>query len=155
MCEEAHPRLRAHLVLHSSIVLFVSLFAGWPYNMALVRGWGSETIRAWDLAHSGGVMVAVMALSAGAAMPRLKQGRIAALLMTWFFSVSVYSFAIGMWAAALVSARGLVREKSTADYVVNLFYTIGSWGALAGAALLIAAAAATLRSVPRRSPKAP
>ena len=103
--------------------------------------------------HSAGVMVGVMALSVAAVMPRLKLGRSAALLLTWLFAVSVYSFTIGMWAAALLSVRGILRGKSTADFVVNMFYTVGSWTALAGAVVLIAAAAAALRSIPRRSPQ--
>jgi hypothetical protein len=153
MCEEAHPRLRAHLVLHGSIVLFLGLFAGGPYNMALTRSWGSGAVSAWVLAHSAGVLCGVMALSVGAVMPLLRLGRSAALLMVWFFVVSVYAFTIGMWSAAILSVRGILRGRSTADLVVNLFYTTGAWGALAGAVVLIYAAAATLRSIPRRSPQ--
>ncbi len=151
--DHPHRRLQAHLILHGAIVLFVGLFAGAPYNAALLRGWGSEPVRAWVLAHSAGVMCGIMALAAAGIMHRLALSDLRARMMAGSFIVSIYAFTIGMWLAALLPVRGIVASRSIADRLVNICYTIGAWGALAGAALAVAGAAAALRAIPRRNPQ--
>ena len=66
-------RSRAQIVLYEAIVLLVGLLCGIPFGVGVGNGWSEEAVRAWRVAHSGGVTVGLMIRGAYAALQEAKR----------------------------------------------------------------------------------
>ena len=137
--------LQMQILLHGAIVLFVGLLCGIPFGAAVGSTWGDEAVRAWRVAHSGGVTVGLMLIAIGAVLPRLLLGDRAPSVLVWSLVVSAYSFTLGMVLAATGGVRGLRATGPALNWVVFAAYMVGSLGALLGVALMILGAYAALR----------
>ncbi len=139
-------RIQMQILLHGAIVLFVGLLCGIPFGAAVGNGRGGETVRAWRVAHSGGVTVGLMLIAIGAVLNRLLLGGRAASVLVWSLVASAYSFTLGMVVAATAGVRGLQATGPALNWVVFAAYMLGSLGALLGVVLLIRGAYAALRA---------
>ncbi len=139
-------RIEMQILLHGAIVLFVGLLCGILFGAAVGNGRGDETVRAWRVAHSGGVTVGLMLIAIGAVLNRLLLGGRAASVLVWSLVASAYSFTLGMVVAATAGVRGLQTTGPALNWVVFAAYMLGSLGALLGVVLLIRGAYAALRA---------
>ncbi len=137
--------LQMQIVLHGAIVLVVGLLCGIPFGVAVGSTWGDEAVRAWRVAHSGGVTVGLMLIAIGAVLHRLLLGDRAISVLVWSLVVSGYSFTFGMVLAATAGVRGLRAAGPVLNWVVFTAYMAGTLGALVGVALVIRGAYAALR----------
>ena len=139
-------RIQLQILLHGGIVLFVGLLCGIPFGAAVTNAWGDEAVRAWRVAHSGGVTVGLMLIAIGAVLHRLLLGDRAISVLGWSLVSSAYSFTVAMLIAATAGVRGLGARGPAFNRLVFAAYVIGSLGALLGVALTIRGAYAALRA---------
>lgn len=137
--------LQKQILLHGAIVLFVGLLCGIPFGAAVGNAWGEEAVRAWRVAHSGGVTVGLMLIAIGAVLHRLLLRDRVISVLVWSLVVSAYSFILGMVLAAMGGVRGLRATGPALNWVVFAAYMVGSLGVLLGVALVILGAYAALR----------
>lgn len=104
-------------------------------------------MRAWRVAHSGGVMVGLMLIAIGAVRHRLLLGDRMAAALEWSLVRSAYSFALGLVVAATAGVRGLQAAGPALNWVVFAAYAVGALGALPGVGLLIVGTYTALRQV--------
>ena len=138
-------RSQMQILLHGAIILLVGLLCGIPFGVAVGSAWGDEAVRAWRVAHSGGVTVGLMLIAIGAALDRLPLGDGAASVLVWSLVASGYSFTLGLVVAATGGPRGLKASGPALNWVVFAAYMVGSLGALLGVALMIRGAYTALR----------
>lgn len=138
--------LQMQILVHGGIVLFVGLLCGIPFGTAVAKASDDEAVRAWRVAHSGGVTVGLMLIAVGAVLHRLLLGDRAISVLVWSLVVSAYSFTFGMVLAAMGGVRGLRATGPALNWVVFAAYMVGSLGALLGVALVIFGAYAALRA---------
>ena len=138
-------RIQLQTLLHGAIVLFVGLLCGIPFGAAVGNAWGDEAVRAWRVAHSGGVMIGLMLITIGAILHRLLLGNRAASVLVWSLVASAYSFTLGLVVAATAGVRGLRATGPALNWVVFAAYMVGSLGVLLGVVLMIRGAYAALR----------
>lgn len=138
-------RIQLQTLFHGAIVLFVGLLCGIPFGAAVGNAWGDEAVRAWRVAHSGGVTVGLMLIAIGAVLHRLLLGDRAASVLVWSLVTSAYTFTLGLVVAATAGVRGLRATGPVLNWVVFTAYMAGTLGALLGVALVILGAYAALR----------
>lgn len=66
-------RSRAQILLHGAIVLLVGLLCGIPFGVGVGNAWSEDAVRAWRVAHSGGVTVGLIIRGAYAAPQEAKR----------------------------------------------------------------------------------
>ncbi len=142
-------RRRAQVLLHGAIVLLVGLLCGIPFGVGVGNAWSEEAVRAWRVAHSGGVTVGLMLIAIGAVSDRLLLGDGAVSIFVWSLVGSAYSFSLGLVLAAMGGVRGLKAAGPSLNWVVFAAYMVGSLGVLLGVGLMIRGAYAALRKAKR------
>ncbi len=138
-------RSQMQIVLHGAIVLFIGLLGGIPFVLAVGNDWGAEAVRAWRVAHSGGVVLGLMLLVVGAVLHRLLlRDRVASVLVLSLVA-SAYSFTFDLVVADTGGGRGVKAVGPALNWAVFVAYLVGSLGAFLGVALVIHGAYGALR----------
>lgn len=125
------------MVLHGAIALLIGLVCGIPFAMATIRDWGGDAVRAWQVAHVGGVTIGVALIAIAAARPNLRLGPAAARAWLWSLVAAGYTFVLGAALAAVADVRGLTPRGSPLNAIVFASYLVGTAAAFAGTLLTI------------------
>ena len=139
-------RGQIQMLFHGAVVLFIGLWFGLPFGLAVSRGWGEESVGSWHVAHSGVAALGVMLIAIGAALHHLRLGERAASLLVWSLVASAYGFTIGLMLRGIVGVRGFRPSGSALNLVAFIANMVGVWGSLLGIALVIYGTYAVLKS---------
>ena len=145
-------RSQIQMLFHGAVVLFIGLWFGLPFGLAVSRGWGEESVGAWHVAHSGTVAMGVMLIAIGAALHRMVLRQPAASLLVWSLVASAYGFTFGFLVRGIAGVRGFQPSGPASNMVAFIANMVGVWGSLLGIALVIYGTCAALRAA-RMGPK--
>jgi hypothetical protein len=132
------------LLLHGAVILLIGFACGAPMGRSIVRGRPEAVVRAWRVAHSSLVAVAVMLLAVAGVVAHLKLGAWALSLMAISFIASSYAFAIALPLGAHYGFRGLTAKPPVLNKVVYLGNILGVAGFFIGGLILVWGAYAAL-----------
>jgi hypothetical protein len=130
----------ALLLVAGSVVLLISLLAGYPYGKAITGQAAEAKVRAWRLAHSSLALGGATSLAIGAALPWLHAGGWERPVIAWSFVLSGLAFSIALPYGAWKGHRGLVAEGPFDNWVVYAGNVVGALSSLIGAVSLVCAA---------------
>lgn len=129
----------ALLLLSGSVVLLVSLLAGFPYSKAITARAPDTKVQAWRLAHSSLAIGGTTSLAIGAALPWLPAGGWERPVISWGFTLSGFAFSIALPYAARAGHRGLVAAGPLDNWIVYAGNVVGAATSLGGTVALVAA----------------
>jgi hypothetical protein len=127
----------AVLLLSGSVVLLISLLAGYPYSDAITSQAEERVVRGWRLAHASLAMGGTTALAIGAVLPWLHPGGWERPVIAWSFALSGVAFSIALPYGAWRGHRGLVARGPLDNWVVYAGNVIGALSSLAGTLALV------------------
>jgi hypothetical protein len=124
------------LIAHGSVVLLVGALTGLPYWLAIIRRAGSETVRAWRVAHVFLCVQGMLIMLAGLVVPRLTLGEAAVRTLTFAVIGSGYGFVAAFLGGAWTGCRGLTPRPYGLNTLLFAAHLVGILGALAGLILM-------------------
>jgi hypothetical protein len=130
----------ALLLVSGSVVLLISLLAGYPYGHAITSEAAEPIVRGWRLAHSSLAMGGTTTLAIGAVLPWLHPGGWERPVIAWSFALSGAAFSIALPYGAWRGHRGLAAHGPFDNWVVYAGNVIGALSSLAGTLVLVYAA---------------
>lgn len=130
-------RSQIQMLFHGAVVLFIGLWFGLPFGLAVSRGWGEESVGSWHVAHSGTVAIGVMMVAIGAALHRMVLRQPAASLLVWSLVASGYGFTFGFLVRGIAGVRGFRPSGPASNMLAFIANMVGVWGSLLGIALVI------------------
>ena len=127
----------AVLLLSGSVVLLISLLAGYPYGHAITNQAAEPVVRGWRLAHASLAIGGTTALAIGAVLPWLHADGWERPVIAWSFVVSGVAFSIALPYGAWRGHRGLVAEGPFDNWIVYVGNVIGALSSLVGTLALV------------------
>ena len=143
-------RLQMQAIFHGAVILLIGNLCGIPYGGAIGRSLPDDVVRAWRVAHTGGVTGGLSVLALGAVVHRLALGEASLKALVWSFVAGAYSIAFGFLIAAVAGVRGIHPGGSALNSVVHVAYVVGALGVLVGSLLFVYSALGGLRSTRSR-----
>jgi len=138
-------RLQMHAIFHGAVILLIGNLCGIPYGNAIRRSLAEDIVRAWRVAHTGGVSGGLSVVALGAVLHRLTLGEAPLRLLVWSFVAGAYSITFGFLIAAAAGVRGMNPGGPALNSLVHVAYLIGALGVLVGSVLFVYGALAGLR----------
>lgn len=126
--------LSMHFALHGAIVLLAGLVGGLFFARAIRLARGEV---AWRVVHAGGCAAGVMLLALAVPTQWVVMSPILQGLMALGFVLGTYLLVLGMFIAAIRSARGIPAGGSRVNRLVATLYATGTIATLTGSALLV------------------
>lgn len=130
-------RGQMQMLFHGAVVLFIGLWFGLPFGLAVSRGWGEESVGSWHVAHSGTVAIGVMMIAIGAALPRMGLRQPATSMLVWSLVASAYGFTLGFLVRGIAGVRGFQPSGPASNVLAFIANMVGVWGSLLGIGLVI------------------
>src|SRR5262245_60699722 len=100
-------RLQMHAIFHGAVVLLIGNLCGMPYGGAIGGSLSEDVVRAWRVAHVGGVTGGLFLVALGAVVHRLTSGGASLKVLVWSSVGGTYSITVGFLIAAVAGVRGL------------------------------------------------
>ena len=143
-------RMQKHAIFHGAVVLLIGNLCGIPYGDAIGRSLAEDVIRAWRVAHTGGVTGGLSLVALGAVLHRLSLSETFLKVLVWSLVVGTYCITLGFLTAAVAGVRGINPEGPLLNSMVHVAYVAGALGVLAGSVLFVYSAFPRLhRAKPR------
>ena len=133
-----------HLAFNGVMIVFLGMLAGYVYRFALTDDWGPDQQRTWRILHTFMVQTGSLYIAFAAIGPFLTISKRAGSWSVWTLVIGGYAFAGGLVVASLLDLRGLAPGDSLGSALVFLNFVISSAAGVAGVALLLRGAAASL-----------
>jgi hypothetical protein len=130
-------RMQTHVIFHGAVVLLIGNLCGIPYGDAIGRSLADDVIRAWRVAHTGGVTGGLSLVALGAVLHRLTFGEAFLKVLVWSLLVGTYCITLGFLTAAVVGVRGINPEGPLLNSMVHVAYMAGALGVLACSVLFV------------------
>lgn len=143
-------RMQMHAIFHGAVVLLIGNLCGIPYGDAIGRTLSEDVIRAWRVAHTGGVTGGLSLVVLGAALHRLDLGGLSLRLVVWSFVSGTYGITLGFLIAAVAGVRGINPGGPVLNSVLHVAYLAGAVGVLVGSAVFVYGAFRGLRKARSR-----
>jgi len=143
-------RLQMHAIFHGAVILLVGNLCGIPYGDAIGRTLAEDVVRAWRVAHTGGVTGGLSVVALGAVLHRLSLGEASLRLLVWSFVAGAFSITFGFLVAAAAGTRGIVPGGPALNSLVHVAYLAGAMGVLVGSVLFVYSALGGLRRAQSR-----
>jgi hypothetical protein len=138
-------RLQMHAIFHGAVVLLIGNLCGIPYGGAIGSSLAEDVVRAWRVAHIGGVTGGLFLVALGAVLHRLTLGEASLKVLVWSSVGGTYSITVGFLIAAVAGVRGLNPGGPMLNLVVQVAYLLGALGVFAGSVLFVYSAFRGLR----------
>jgi hypothetical protein len=120
------------LLVHGGIVLFLGVLTGFPFWLAIIRGWSEERVRAWRVAHAVLIATALTMLVVGALLPQTAAGPQLLTFVSWCLLASGYGFAFAFILGALTLRRGLTPWPLGLGTILFVGHMVGAAGSVLG-----------------------
>lgn len=149
-------RMQMHAILHGAVVLLIGNLCGILYADTIGRSLAEDVVRAWRVAHTGGVTGGLSLVASGAVLHRLILRDVPLKVLVCSLVMGTYSIALGFLIAALAGVRGINPGGPMLNSVVYVAYGLGALGVLVGSALFVYGALGGLRKagrIERASPR--
>ena len=130
-------RMQTHAIFHGAVVLLIGNLCGIPYGDAIGRSLAEDVVRAWRVAHTGGVTGGLTLVALGAVLHRLTVGKAFLNALVWSLVVGTYCITLGFLMAAFAGVRGINPGAPLLNWMVHVAYMIGGLGVLAGSVLFV------------------
>jgi len=130
-----------HLAFHGTIVLLFALLLGAPYAKAIKSNASAQVVTSWRVAHQSLSLGAALMFSVAAVLPTLVKSQPLAWSVSLCLIVSSYAFCVATPLAAITKDRGLASGAGGLARLVYWGNIVGAAGSLAGAFILVLAAA--------------
>ena len=135
-----------NLMFHGVMLVLLGMIAGYIYRFALTGDWNSDYQRSWRILHTFVVQTGTLYIAIAAIGQLLTLSERVASFVVWSLVISAYTFALGLVFAPIVGTRGLDPGSSVGAVLVFADFGVSSAFGLAGAALALRGAFASLRA---------
>ncbi len=123
----------------------LGLLAGFPHAFVLTGQLAGEE-RAWRMAHLEGLLNGMLMMLAGAVGSSLALSENQGRWLLWSLAAAAYGNVVASVLGASLGVRGLELAGPPANTIMNLLFWIAIAGVFAGVGLVIAGAAAAVRT---------
>jgi len=130
-------RMQMHAIFHGAVVLLIGNLCGIVYADVIGRSLADDAIRAWRVAHTGGVTGGLALVAVGAVLHRLTAGEALRKVLVWSLVAGTYSITAGFLIAAVAGVRGITPGGPSLNMVVHIAYAAGALGVLMGSVLFV------------------
>jgi len=135
------------LIFHGAMLVLLGMVSGYIYRFAISSEWGPDQERTWRILHTFMVQCGGLYIAIGAVGRYLTLTTRTGTFVVWSLALSAYTFALGLVIAPLIGTRGLDPGSSLAAVAVFVNFVVSSAFGLAGVAVVVLGAFASLRRI--------
>jgi len=130
-------RRQMYAIFHGAVVLLIGNLCGIVYADAIGRSLAEDVIRAWRVAHTGGVTAGLALVAVGAVLHRLTAGEAFRKVLVWSLVAGTYSITLGFLIAAIAGVRGITPGGPLLNSIVQVAYLVGGVSVLIGSIVFV------------------